>query len=47
MIALQDTSYLESRSSAIEGIESTVAELGQIFQQLAHMVAEQANTVQR
>ncbi|RKP12503.1 syntaxin 5 [Piptocephalis cylindrospora] len=43
----QDTSYLESRSSAIEGIESTVAELGQIFQQLAHMVAEQANTVQR
>ena len=40
-------SYIQSRSSAIETIESTIAELGQIFNQLAHMVAEQRETVQR
>lgn len=38
---------MESRSSAIESIEATIAELGGIFQQLAHMVAEQRDTVQR
>lgn len=45
----QDTSdqYLESRSSAIETIESTIAELGGIFQQLAQMVSEQRESVQR
>jgi syntaxin 5 len=40
-------SYIQSRSTAIESIESTIAELGQIFNQLAHMVAEQRETVQR
>ncbi|KAG8219643.1 t-SNARE, partial [Butyriboletus roseoflavus] len=40
-------SYIQSRSTAIESIESTIAELGQIFTQLAHMVAEQRETVQR
>lgn len=44
--ARQDN-YIQSRSTAIESIESTIAELGQIFQQLAHMVAEQRETVQR
>ncbi|KAI8055222.1 snare protein SED5/Syntaxin 5 [Syncephalis plumigaleata] len=39
--------YLEGRATAIESIESTIAELGSIFQQLAHMVAEQRDTVQR
>lgn len=39
--------YIQQRSTAIESIESTIAELGQIFQQLAHMVAEQRETVQR
>ena len=39
--------YIQSRSTAIESIESTIAELGQIFTQLAHMVAEQRETVQR
>ena len=39
--------YIESRSTAIESIESTIAELGTIFQQLATMVAEQRETVQR
>lgn len=38
---------MESRHTAIESIESTIGELGQIFQQLAHMVAEQGDTLQR
>lgn len=42
----QDT-YIQTRSTAIESIESTIAELGQIFTQLATMVAEQRETVQR
>ncbi|PWZ01408.1 putative syntaxin [Testicularia cyperi] len=40
-------SYMQQRSTAIESIESTISELGQIFSQLAHMVAEQRETVQR
>jgi syntaxin 5 len=43
----QQTDYIQSRSTAIESIESTIAELGQIFTQLAQMVAEQRETVQR
>ncbi|KAF9996968.1 cis-Golgi t-SNARE syntaxin [Modicella reniformis] len=39
--------YLESRSSAIESIETTLQELGGIFQQLAQMVSEQRDMVQR
>jgi len=39
--------YIQQRSTAIESIESTIAELGSIFGQLAHMVAEQRETVQR
>lgn len=46
LIPLQDT-YIQSRSTAIESIESTISELGQIFTQLAQMVAEQRETVQR
>lgn len=42
-----DDQYLSSRSTAIETIESTVAELGQIFSQLAHMVAVQGEQVTR
>lgn len=45
-ISLQD-SYIQQRSHAIESIETTIAELGQIFTQLANMVAEQRETVQR
>lgn len=40
-------SYIQQRSTAIESIETTIAELGQIFTQLANMVAEQRETVQR
>jgi syntaxin 5 len=43
---MQDN-YIQSRSTAIESIETTIAELGQIFNQLANMVAEQRETVQR
>ncbi|KAF9015580.1 t-SNARE [Cyathus striatus] len=46
MVEQQD-SYIQQRSSAIESIETTIAELGQIFTQLANMVAEQRETVQR
>ncbi|KZT55032.1 t-SNARE [Calocera cornea HHB12733] len=43
----QQDNYIQSRSTAIESIESTMAELGQIFVQLSRMVAEQGETVQR
>lgn len=43
----QQSNYLQQRSTAIESIESTISELGQIFGQLAHMVAQQGETVQR
>lgn len=42
----QDT-YLSQRGTAVEAIESTIQELGSIFSQLAQMVAEQRETVQR
>ncbi|KAG0347096.1 cis-Golgi t-SNARE syntaxin [Podila humilis] len=38
---------IQNRSTAIEAVESTLQELGGIFQQLAQMVAEQRDTVQR
>ncbi|KAI8881646.1 t-SNARE [Backusella circina FSU 941] len=43
----QNDRNIESRSAAMETIESTIAELGGIFQQLATMVAEQRETIQR
>jgi len=46
MVEQQD-SYIQSRSVAIQSIESTIAELGQVFVQLANMVAEQGETIQR
>ncbi|KAJ7675377.1 t-SNARE [Mycena rosella] len=46
LVEQQDT-YIQSRSTAIESIETTIAELGQIFTQLATMVSEQRETVQR
>jgi len=41
------TEYLESRSQAIDSIESTIAELGQIYQNFAQILAGQRETVQR
>ncbi|KAJ1982754.1 Integral membrane protein SED5 [Dimargaris xerosporica] len=43
----QQDQYIDSRATAIQSIESTIAELGGIFQQLAHMVSEQRDMVQR
>jgi syntaxin 5 len=43
----QQDQYLSQRSNAVEAIESTIQELGGIFSQLATMVAEQRETVQR
>jgi len=40
-------SYLQSRANAMQDIESTIVELGGIFQQLATMVKEQEEVVQR
>lgn len=46
VLATQD-SYLSSRADAMHTIESTIVELGGIFTQLAHMVKEQEEMVQR
>ncbi|XP_001602477.1 syntaxin-5 [Nasonia vitripennis] len=40
-------SYLQSRADTMQNIESTIVELGGIFQQLAHMVKEQEEMVER
>lgn len=39
--------YLQSRAETMHNIESTIVELGGIFQQLAHMVKEQEEMVDR
>lgn len=46
LLALQDA-YIQSRADTMQNIESTIVELGSIFQQLAHMVKEQEETIQR
>lgn len=47
LLVEQQGRRIESRSNAMETIESTIAELGGIFQQLSTMVAEQRETIQR
>lgn len=39
--------YVQQRAETMQSIESTIIELGGIFQQLAHMVKEQEETVGR
>ncbi len=39
--------YLTSRQDALQGVESTIVELGNIFQQLSHMVHEQGEMAVR
>ncbi|XP_076231592.1 syntaxin 5 [Calliopsis andreniformis] len=39
--------YIQSRAETMQNIESTIVELGGIFQQLAHMVKEQEEMVER
>ncbi|XP_048884352.1 syntaxin-5a [Brienomyrus brachyistius] len=43
----EQDSYIQSRADTMQNIESTIVELGSIFQQLAHMVKEQEEMVQR
>jgi len=43
----EQDSYLQSRAETMQNIESTIVELGGIFQQLAHMVKEQEEVIQR
>lgn len=43
----QTEDYLQSRADTMQNIESTIVELGGIFQQLAHMVKEQEEMVDR
>ncbi|KAL2094824.1 hypothetical protein ACEWY4_009543 [Coilia grayii] len=43
----EQNSYIQSRADTMQNIETTIVELGSIFQQLAHMVKEQEETVQR
>lgn len=40
-------SYIQQRGEAIDAIERTIADLGGIFGQLAQMVSEQAEQIQR
>ncbi|KAI0565706.1 Syntaxin [Gracilaria domingensis] len=43
----RDTTYHEARADAVRQVESTIVELGQIFNQLATMVSEQGELVER
>ncbi|XP_043240483.1 syntaxin-5-like [Amphibalanus amphitrite] len=47
MLIEQEDTHYQARSETMKNIESTVVELGAIFQQLAHMVKEQEEMVQR
>lgn len=43
----QNNSYVQERSNAVRAIESTINEVGGLFQQLATMVQEQGEVIQR
>lgn len=45
--AQSSNSYIQARGEAIEAIERTINELGGIFGQLAQMVSEQSEMIQR
>lgn len=47
MINSQQDTYLTSRQDALQDVESTIVELGNIFQQLSHMVHEQGEMAVR
>jgi len=47
MVTQDNDSYYASRADAMHTIESTIVELGGIFTQLAHMVKEQQEMVER
>lgn len=43
----QGNQYIQERSSAVDTIEATINEVGNLFQQLASMVSEQGEQIQR
>ncbi|KAF8784931.1 Syntaxin-5 like protein [Argiope bruennichi] len=43
----EQDAYIQNRADTMQNIEATIVELGTIFQQLAHMVKEQEEIVQR
>ncbi|KAJ3271777.1 cis-Golgi t-SNARE syntaxin [Terramyces sp. JEL0728] len=43
----QNSAYIQERNQTIESIESTIAELGQIYTRFASVIAEQRELVQR
>lgn len=43
----ESDNYVQQRAETMQNIESTIVELGGIFQQLAHMVKEQDEMVER
>lgn len=43
----ESDNYVQQRAETMQNIESTIVELGGIFQQLAHMVKEQEEMVER
>lgn len=45
--AQPNNTYIQARGEAIEAIERTINELGGIFSQLAQMVSEQSEMIQR
>lgn len=45
--AQSSNTYIQARGEAIEAIERTISELGGIFGQLAQMVSEQSEMIQR
>lgn len=49
MMVMYDESdnYVQQRAETMQNVESTIVELGGIFQQLAHMVKEQEEMVER
>ena len=47
MMEEQTGQYLQQRNRAVETIESTINEVGNLFQQLATMVSEQGEQIQR
>lgn len=47
MMLMKQDDYTSQRAVAVENIERTIVELGGIFQQLAALVAEQGDTLQR
>lgn len=47
MLFDESDNYVQQRAETMQNIESTIVELGGIFQQLAHMVKEQDEMVER